>query len=61
MVFTFGKNKLKSPVNLNLRVPAMHCATAVWLFKHSSFISNCTVRYKTLTCMFHCTHACMYV
>lgn len=57
MVFTFG-TKLRSPVYLNLKTPAMHCATAVWLFKHFSFISNCAVSYKTVTYILNCTHAC---
>lgn len=40
MVFTFGKKLI--PVNLSLEVPAMHCATAVWLFKHSTHIKLCS-------------------
>lgn len=58
MLFTFGeRNNCRALLNLNLTVPAMHCATAVWPFKHPSFISNCAAGYKTVTCMFGCTHA----
>lgn len=56
MVFTFEEKKKKnSPVNGNLTVPAMHCATAVRLFKHSSFISNYAVTKQQR--VFDCTHA----